>query len=215
MALTDMVKYLKTAMDPELDHVVSVCVKKCTDTAGFIADEAKRALHAVCVHVTVCCSVLQCVAGCCGVLKCVAVCYGVLRCVTLCYFALQFLLLTRLNGPRTRCVCLLQCAEQCVSVFFGWCSMLQCVAVCSIFLHCVAVCIADEAQRALHAVCVHVTVCCSVLQCFTVCCGLLRCVEDQTGLARPKECTLTICPPSVIPHNRFENTLTIDIKLNI
>jgi len=52
MALTDMVKYLKTAMDPELDHVVIVCVKKCTDTAGFIADEAKRALHAMIEHCT-------------------------------------------------------------------------------------------------------------------------------------------------------------------
>jgi len=47
MSLTDMLKYLKTAMDPELDHVVLVCVKKSADTAGFIADEAKRAMHAM------------------------------------------------------------------------------------------------------------------------------------------------------------------------
>ena len=42
----------KTAMDPELDHVVIVCVKKCADTAGFIADEAKRCLHAMIDHCT-------------------------------------------------------------------------------------------------------------------------------------------------------------------
>ena len=47
MSLTDMLKYLRTAMDPELDQVVLVCVKKSADTAGFIADEAKRAMHAM------------------------------------------------------------------------------------------------------------------------------------------------------------------------
>jgi len=52
MSLTDMLKYLKTAMDPELDHIVSVCVKKCTDTALFIADEAKRAMLAMIEHCT-------------------------------------------------------------------------------------------------------------------------------------------------------------------
>jgi hypothetical protein len=52
MSLTDMLKYLKTAMDPELDHVVIVCVKKCADTAGFIADEAKRCMHAMIQYCT-------------------------------------------------------------------------------------------------------------------------------------------------------------------
>ena len=36
-----------------------------------------------CIHVVVCCSVLQCVAGCCRVLPRVAVCHSVLRCVLL------------------------------------------------------------------------------------------------------------------------------------
>ena len=52
MSLTDMLKYLKTAMDPELDHVVLVCVKKSADTAAFIADEAKRAMLAMIEHCT-------------------------------------------------------------------------------------------------------------------------------------------------------------------
>ncbi len=63
MALSDMLTYLKTAMDPELDQIVVICVKKCADTAGFIADEAihththththtqaKRAMHTMIQH---------------------------------------------------------------------------------------------------------------------------------------------------------------------
>ncbi|EKX33088.1 hypothetical protein GUITHDRAFT_120748 [Guillardia theta CCMP2712] len=47
MALTDMLRFLKTQMDAELDNVVLVLVKKSGETAGFIADEARKAMLAM------------------------------------------------------------------------------------------------------------------------------------------------------------------------
>jgi len=63
-------------------------------------------------HVSVCCSVLQCVAVCCSVLQCGAVCCSVLQCVAVCCS-----------------VAVLQCVAVC-------CSVLQCVAVCCSVLQC-------------------------------------------------------------------------------
>ena len=92
--------------------------------------------------VTVCCSVMQFVAGVpVSVLqrvrlariyaviyvrgKCVAVCYSVLQCVAVCCSIYRVLLLESL-------LCVL-CVAMC-------CSVLQCVAVCCSVLQCVAMC---------------------------------------------------------------------------
>jgi len=66
--------------------------------------------------------VLQCVTLCYSVLHCVAVCYIVLQCVTLCYSVLH-------------CVAVCYIALQCVTLC---CGVLHCVAVCYIVLQCVA-----------------------------------------------------------------------------
>jgi len=46
MSLADMLRYLKAHMDPELDKMVVMLVKKAGETAGFIADEAKKTMIA-------------------------------------------------------------------------------------------------------------------------------------------------------------------------
>jgi len=106
-------------------------------------------------RVSVCCSVLQCVAVRGSLLQCVAVRCSVMQGVLVCSiprkqrdcpFAREFVL----QGVAVRCS-----VVQCSAV---WCSVLQCVAVCCSVLQCVAVC-------------------CSVLQCVAVCSSTLHTSE--------------------------------------
>jgi len=96
--------------------------------------------------VTVCCSVLQCVAGqstyrvsgcatstC--TLQCGVVCCSVLHCVAVCCSVLQGKVLTTCLGVSATPTCMLQCVAVCYSVAVRTsvavrCSVLQCVAVC-------------------------------------------------------------------------------------
>ena len=61
---------------------------------GLVVKAEARSVRFRSVHIcgecdlnllTVCCSVLQCVAVCCSVLQCVAVCCSVLQCVAVCF----------------------------------------------------------------------------------------------------------------------------------
>eukprot|EP01138_Halocafeteria_seosinensis_P014942 gb/GECG01015253.1/.p1 GENE.gb/GECG01015253.1/~~gb/GECG01015253.1/.p1 ORF type:complete len:1476 (+),score=206.82 gb/GECG01015253.1/:1-4428(+) len=50
MAFSDCFMGLQKSMDPELDVVVPVLLRKCADTAGFISAEAENALKSMCVY---------------------------------------------------------------------------------------------------------------------------------------------------------------------
>ena len=81
-------------------------------------------------NVTVCCSVLQCVAVCCSVccsdlvgpglnstrrncpLQCVALCCSVLQCVAVCVEVFWW----GLRQTSTKCTCMLQCTAVCCSI---------------------------------------------------------------------------------------------------
>ena len=145
---------------------------------------------------TLCCSVLQCVAVCCSVLQCVAVCRP----------------LSQVSPSYVGSACVLHCVAVC-------CSVLQCVGLfpnslltmwCDVcgggaegwIVHeskrvqdiprrlpppfmsvCVrtlmSVCVSTQTHRSnCVGGCVSVTrpVCCSVLQCVAVCCSVLHCV---------------------------------------
>jgi len=92
---------------------------------------------------TVCCRVLQGVAGCCRVLQCIAACCRVLQYVAVRSFRHTVDQKLCEVNDREHVLCAAVC-----------CSVLQCVAVCCSVLQCVAVC-------------------CSVLQCVAVCCSVL------------------------------------------
>jgi len=125
-------------------HSVAVCCG-ALHGANFISSKIRTLQDS---HLSVCCSVLQCVAVCCSVLQCVAVCCSALQCAAVCWSVLEC------AGV---CCSVLQCVAvrvlPCVAVC---CSVLQCIAVCCNMLSCVAVC-------------------CSVLQCAVVCCIVLQC----------------------------------------
>jgi len=115
---------------------------------------------------TVCCSVLQCVAVCCSVLQCVAVCCSVLQCVAVwccvvlcvavrvavCCSVLQFSIVILLHSLH-----FFHSPFASMGSVFG----VHCVAVRCSVLQFVAVCCS--------------TVCCSVLQHFLRCCAALNC----------------------------------------
>ena len=119
-------------------HCVAVilpCVAVCCTVSWM-------SMHATLV--TVCCSVLQCVAVCCSVLWCIAVCLcrGMhASSITVCCSVLHYIAV---------CCSVLQCVAICCSVSLeGYARILH--AVCCSVLQCIAVC------------------CSSVLQCVTVC----------------------------------------------
>ena len=100
---------------------------------------------------TVCCSVLQCIAVCycvavsCSVLQCVAVCYSVLQCVAVCCSVVQILLEPGFfPQTRPRIICLVTKKDflhtdptlKCVAMH---CNVLQRVVACCSMLQCVAV----------------------------------------------------------------------------
>ena len=75
------------------------------------------------------------------------------------------------------------------TVWCGWCSVLQCVAVCCSVLQCVAVC----CSQLLHNVqCVFATsISLSLLQCTAVCCSMLQCIAVCCSL--PQHNILVYC----------------------
>ena len=50
--MNDLVKGMGRALDPELDTIVAKLMKRAADTAGFLGDEANRAIAAMCNHCT-------------------------------------------------------------------------------------------------------------------------------------------------------------------
>jgi len=122
---------------------------------------------------SICCSVLQCVAVCCSVLQCVAVCCSVAQCVAVWHSVLL----------------LLQCGAVCCSVLqcaTAWCSMVQCTNCCG-----------SASQQLTYRYCARgkllhafnmlqcVAVCCSVLQCVAMCCSVaVRCCIFQCANSR-------------------------------
>jgi len=82
------------------------------------------------VLISVCRSVLQCVAVCCSVLQCVAVCCSALQCVAV-----------RIFDSTDVCVVSMNVHMYLRARVAVCCSVSQCVAVCCSVLLCVAVCI--------------------------------------------------------------------------
>ena len=74
-------------------HTIYICTN--------IQRVAKEASHLYLARITVCCSVLQCIAVRCSVLQCVAVCCSVLQCVTVCCGVLRCVAVC--------CIIVLQC----------------------------------------------------------------------------------------------------------
>ena len=103
--------------------------------------------------ITVCCSVLQCVA-------------------LLVFFHMPGVRATPIK-PDTISA---RSVAECVAV---WCSVLQCAAVCCSVLQCAAVCCSVLCRNVLRCV----AVCCSELQCVAVCCSVLHCRSLFTYLA--------------------------------
>lgn len=50
ITINDMFSYLKRCMEPDLDNLVKILLKKGTDTNSFISDESERALISMCTH---------------------------------------------------------------------------------------------------------------------------------------------------------------------
>lgn len=50
MTLNDMIQFLKRCMDPDIDPILKVLVKKATDTNTFLSEEAEKALVNLCIH---------------------------------------------------------------------------------------------------------------------------------------------------------------------
>lgn len=44
MTLNDMFLFLKRCMEPDLDHIAKILLKKASDTNIFISEEADKAL---------------------------------------------------------------------------------------------------------------------------------------------------------------------------
>jgi len=134
---------------------------------------------------TVCCSMLQCVAVCCSVLQCDAVCCSELQCG--CEFVCCSL---TPNRSLTVCCRVLHCVAvwfsvlQCVAVC---CSVLQSVAVCCSVLQCGCESIAVWMRvRALLSGAQHVTYC--VLQGVAVFCSLLKCLQSVAVCCSVLQC---------------------------
>jgi len=122
--------------------------------------------------VAVCCSVLQCFAGRPSqTLQCVAVCCSVLQCVAVCCSVLQCV--AGRPSPTLQCVAVCCAVLRCVALCCNVSSVssllnLLCVAACCIVLQCL--------KRQLATAC---AVCCSVLQCVALCCSVLQCLKRQ------------------------------------
>jgi len=115
---------------------------------------------AVAMYITVCCSMLQCVALWCSMLHFESlprlvlcrgrVCCSVLQYIAVCCSVLYYVAVARVFRDSSFAV------AKCVAVC---CSILQCVAVC---------CSMSQSQRLLRLILCRGRVCCSVLQCVAV-----------------------------------------------
>ena len=125
--------------------------------------------------ISVCCSVLQCVA-----VQFVAVCcsaprsqdISVLQCVVVCCSVLQCLAKSKYQCVAVQCVAVC-CSAVCCSVLHG--SVSQCVAVQCISVCCSAVCRSVLQCSVLQCVAVQ----CAAVCCSAVCCSVLQC-QDLT-----------------------------------
>jgi len=128
--------------------------------------------------ITVCCSVLQCVAVYYSVLQCIPVCCSVLQCVAVYYSVLQ-------------CITVRRSVFQCVAVYS---SVLQCITVCCSVLQCH---IMLQCASVWHASNRHLrstrfylgfgTISCttySMLQCIAVCYSMLQCAAVRHASRR-------------------------------
>ena len=50
MTINDMFAYLKRCMEPDLDHITKLLLKKAADTNIFISEEADKALAQMCTN---------------------------------------------------------------------------------------------------------------------------------------------------------------------
>jgi CLASP N terminal len=50
ITINDMFTYLKRCMEPDLDNLVKILLKKGTDTNSFISEESENALISMCTH---------------------------------------------------------------------------------------------------------------------------------------------------------------------
>lgn len=50
MTLNDMFVYLKRCVEPDLDSILKLLLKKASDTNIFISEEAEKALISMCNH---------------------------------------------------------------------------------------------------------------------------------------------------------------------
>jgi hypothetical protein len=50
MTINDMIIFLKRCMDPEVDSLIKILIKKGCDTNVFIGEEAERALVNICTY---------------------------------------------------------------------------------------------------------------------------------------------------------------------
>jgi len=103
--------------------------------------------------ITVCCSVLQCVA-------------------LLVFFHMPGVRATPIKPDTISARSVAECVAVC-------CSVMQCAAVCCSVLQCAAVCCSVLCRNVLRCV----AVCCSELQCVAVCCSVLHCRSLFTYLA--------------------------------
>ena len=89
------------------------------------------------------------------------------------------------------CLSLSQPKVQCVAV---WCSVLQCVAVCSLICNSTDLSLSEPKVQCV-AVCCSllqcVAVCCRVLQCVAVCCSVLQCVSVCTLICDSTDLSLS------------------------
>jgi len=139
-------------------------------------------------YVAVCCSVLQCVAAWCSVLQCVAHSPRLAR---------QNVNLRIHVAVYWIFCCVLQCVAVC-------CSMLQCVAVCCSLVQCSAVCCTfattcETKRESTYS-------CCSLLNlllCVAVCCSVLQRVAAYCSIL---QCAVVCCTFAVIWETRRNST---------
>ena len=48
MTLNDMFIYLKRCMDPDIDNIMKILLKKASDTNVFLSEEAEKCLISMC-----------------------------------------------------------------------------------------------------------------------------------------------------------------------
>ena len=99
--------YMFTHIYKHVDAEMHTNTRAYTNTyMNTYSNNRRSAGRAMCVHVAVCCSALQCVAVCCSALQCVAVCCSALPCVAVCWGSCNVCARVRIV-----CVCACVCAH--------------------------------------------------------------------------------------------------------